>query len=214
LPRAFRHPSVLLAHNLFLRISDIDNYSQDISVVLNGSVHKYGEIRVGTLLVGYFSACKALLDAAAISLSTLYSLTFTDKKGERPLRLKQRDFSKTYFRKALEKDIALKNRFEKFKLVSDDVVSWRDVAVHRVPTLVVQRPNATKHMEIKMAVKPEADMLYFMNSQDDKDWMDPLDLHRKWRPLFIELCEEVCRDIRTTVISSSILNRKKAYTSA
>ena len=207
LPGAFRHTSVLLAHNLCRRMGDIDTYAQDISDVLNDSTHKYREIRVGTLLAGYFSACKALFDAAAISLFTLYSLTFTDKRGKHPLSLKQRDFSKQEFWKVLEKDIGVKNRFKKFKPVSDDVVSWRDVAVHRVAPLVVQRRSSTGHMEIKMAAKPEADMLYFMGSQDDKDWLNPLDLHRKWRPLFLELCKEVCHDISSLPLSSNtVLN--------
>lgn len=58
-------------------------------------------------------------------------------------------------------------------------------------------------MKSKMAAEPGADMSYWINSRDDKDWLDPLDLHGKWRPLFLELCEEVCHDIRMTLVSSS-----------
>jgi len=78
-------------------MGDIDTYAQDISDVLNDSAPKYREILVGTLLVGYFSACKALFDAAAISLSKVYSLTSTDKNGQHPLKYKQMDFSKRKF---------------------------------------------------------------------------------------------------------------------
>ncbi len=194
---AFRHPSVLLAHNLSRRMADIDSYAQDISDILNDSAAKYGEIRVGTLLVGYFSACKALLDAVAISLASLYSLTVTDKKGEEhKLSYKQMDFSKREFWKALEKNFGVKRRFERFKTLSSELVLRRDVAVHRVAPLTAQIASATQHMEIKMAIKPDADMSDWASPWNKEDWLDPLDLHRKWRPLFLELCKEVCFDIK------------------
>lgn len=207
LPGALRHPFVRLAYNLCRRMADIDTYAQDVSDVLNEPAVKYGEIRISTFLVGYFSACKAIFDAAAISLATLYFLTFTDKNVERSLSNKQMDFSKREFWNALEKDIRVKNRFIRFKPISDEVVSWRDAAVHRVAPFVIQRRSNTANMEIKMAAKPDADMSYWMNSRDDKDWLDPLDLHRKWRPLFLELCQEICHDISSLPLSSTtVLN--------
>jgi hypothetical protein len=202
---AFRHTSFLLAHNLCRRMADIDTYAQDISDVLNDPAAKHGEIRVGTLLVGYFSASKALLDAAAISLASLYSLTLTDNKGEeRKLSYKQMDFSKREFWKALEKNIRVKRRFERFKTLSSEVVFRRNVAVHRVAPLTAQIASTAQHMEIKMAAKPDADMSDWASRWSNEDWLDPLDSHRKWRPLFLELCKEVCDDIKNmTRVSSS-----------
>jgi hypothetical protein len=195
---AFRHPAVLLAHNLSRRMADIDSYAQDISDVLNNSAAKYGEIRVGTLLVGFFSACKALLDAAAISLASVYSLTLTDKnEEEHKLSYKQMDFSKRDFWKALDNNIGVKRRFERFQQLSSEVVLRRDVAVHRVAPFTAQIANAAQHMEIKMATKPDADMSDYASPWNNEDWIGPLDLNRKWRPLFLELCKEVCDDIKS-----------------
>jgi hypothetical protein len=193
---AYRHPSVLLAHNLCRRMADIDTYAQDIVDILRDPVQKYGELRVGTLLVGYFSACKALLDAAAISLAKLYSLRRTDKKGDDPLPHSWMDFSDRKFWKALGKNTGVKNRYEKFRKLSNDVVFRRNIAVHRVAPLVVQIPDASGRMDIKMAVKPDADMSDFASSLNTKDWLNPFDLHRQWRPQFLELCKEACHDIK------------------
>src|SRR4030042_996176 len=87
------HPSAASEENLCRRMADVELYASFISNAQKNPDKFKGATLIGTLLVGYFSACKSLLDAAAVSLSKLYQL---------PVGNKQMDFSKESFWRAFE----------------------------------------------------------------------------------------------------------------
>lgn len=82
------HESVRLAENLCRRIADVEFYAHVISENQKSPNTFRAAILIGTYLVGYFNACKSLLDACAITLAKVYNLN---------IRNKEMDFSKGIF---------------------------------------------------------------------------------------------------------------------
>ena len=190
------HPSVVLAENLCRRMADVELYASYISDTLNRPDTFKGAILIGTLLVGYFTACKSLLDAGAITLASVYKLS---------LRNKEMDFSKPKFWKQLKEETGsiINDRYAPFRILFKEVIRWRDAAVHRLTPFVIThspgRPDKTprEKIEIKMADQPDAEISTVVKTPKSISWVDPLHYHRKWQSQLIEFCKEVCLDIRS-----------------
>lgn len=88
-------------------MADIELYASYISEAQKSPDTFKGAILIGTLLVGYFNACKSLLDAGAITLATVYNLNLTNK---------EKNFSKPKFWKQLN---------EKPGTMMNCIQSWR-----------------------------------------------------------------------------------------
>ena len=68
-------PILTLAENLCRRMADIDYYAEAISASLADATGAFAQAKVvGTLLVGYFGACKSVLDAIALAIDDLFGL--------------------------------------------------------------------------------------------------------------------------------------------
>lgn len=189
-----------LAQNLCRRMADIELYGWVISQAETDTDIFNGAALVGAYLVGYFSACKSLLDAGSITLAKLYNLNLPNK---------EMDFSKPKFWKELkERQPTIYIRYTRFDGLVKDIVKWRDSAVHRVAPLVIVHahgdPDKTPRdkQEIKMVAKPDAKISTVVMNHEKITWVKPLHFHNKWESRLIEFCEEVCLDMRDKIKSS------------
>jgi hypothetical protein len=190
------HKSVKLAENLCRRIADVELYAWYISDALKSTNKGRASILIGSLLVGYFNACKSLLDAGAITLAEIYHLKLTNK---------EMDFSKSKFWKVLEKQIGsvIKDRYAPFLGLFNDIIVWRDAATHRVTPLVVRHSNGPpdtvphKKVAIMMAAQPEPEMTIVVANPMSIRWVEPLYYHKKWESQLIQYCAQICLDIRS-----------------
>jgi hypothetical protein len=192
------HPSVILAENLCRRMADAEFYAHSISEALKNPNAFHGANLIGTLLVGYFTACKSLLDAGSITLAKVYGLTLTNK---------EMDFSKPKFWKELDKEAGptVNSRYAPFKGLFKEVINWRDSAVHRLTPFVVVhtagKPDKAprEKMEIKMVSQPDAGVSMVVKAPKSIQWVEPLYFHNKWQSQLRDFCEEVCSDIKATM---------------
>ena len=197
-----------LARNLCRRMADIELYAWLISQAETTPDAFKGAALVGTYLVGYFSACKSLLDAGSITLAKLYNLTLSNR---------EMDFSKSKFWEELkESQSKTYVRYTRFNDLTDDIVKWRDSAVHRVtPFAVVHAPKDPDRtprdkQEIRMVAEPDAGFFTAVKNQGKIAWVKPLHFHNKWKNHLIEFCEEVCLDM-TDKIESSLLRSAQPH---
>jgi len=189
-----------LAQNLCRRMADIELYAWLISRAETAPNAFNGATLIGTYLVGYFSACKSLLDAGSITLAKLYNLNLSNK---------EMDFSKPKFRRELtENQPTVYHRYAKFAGLVHDIVECRDSAVHRVTPFVIVHapddPNKTPRdkQEIRMVPEPDTELSTFVKNHEKINWVKPLHFHNEWKSCLIEFCEEVCLDIRDKIESS------------
>jgi hypothetical protein len=175
-------------------MADIELYAWLISDAETDPDAFSGAAFIGTYLVGYFSACKSLLDAGSVTLAKLYNLNISSK---------EMDFSKQKFLKELKaKQPTVYQRYAKFDGLIKDIVEWRDSAVHRVTPLVIVHapddPNRTPRgkQEIRMVSEPDTTLSRVVKNRENISWVKPLHFHNEWKNSLIEFCEEVCFDIR------------------
>lgn len=195
-----------LAQNLCRRMADIELHAWLISQAETAQDAFNGAIIIGTYLVGYLSACKALFDAGSITLAKLYNLN---------LKPKEMDFWKGKFRKELEeKQAPVYHRYIKFVGLVNEIVNLRDSAVHRVTPLVIVHtldgPDKTPRdkQEIRMVLEPDTALSTFVKNREKIKWVKPLHFHNKWKSCLIEFCEAICLDIRDKTLPSLLQSRQ------
>lgn len=196
------HESVHLAENLCRRIADVQLYAHYVSEAQKGSDTFKAAILIGTFLVGYFNACKSLLDAGAITLARVYNLK---------LKNREMDFSKTIFWRQLESQTGpiIKGRYAPFESLFNEIIRWRDASVHRLTPFVVthspDRPDKVprEKIEIKMVAQPDTDISIVVKRAKSIQWVEPMHYHKKWRSQLIEFCKEVCLDIRSQTLQGT-----------
>jgi len=178
-------------------MADVELYASQISDAQNNSDVVRAAILVGTSLVGYFTSCKSVLDAGAITLARIYQLSLSNK---------EMDFSKPkIWRQLGQKSTTAHDRYALFRDFFGEIVQWRDSAVHRITPFVITHspgpPEKTprEKMEIKMVAKPDVGIYTVVASPKSVHWVNPLDFHRKWQNRLIEFCGEVCLDIRNII---------------
>ncbi|MBN2186722.1 MAG: hypothetical protein JW732_04640 [Dehalococcoidia bacterium] len=183
-------------------MADIELYAWLISQAQTAPDAFIGAALTGTYLVGYFSACKSLLDAGSITLAKLYNLNLSNKEMDLS-KQKQR-----FWKELKEKKPIVHDRYTKFDGLVRDIVEWRDSAVHRVAPLVVVHvpdgPDKTPRnkQEIRMVAKLDAGLSTVVKMSEKTEWVEPLYFHNEWKNCLIEFCEEVCLDIRDKIQSS------------
>ena len=196
---AMMHESVTLAKNLCRRMADMELYASYISDAQKNLDVLKAAILIGTLLVGYFTACKSVLDAGAITLATLYNLTLTNK---------EMDFSRPRLLKQLKQETGpvVHGRYSSFQDLFDEIIKWRNSAVHRItPFVITHSPGppdkvSREKIEIKMVAKPDVGISTIVISPKSVQWVEPLHFHRKWQNQLINFCKEVCLDIRSQTL--------------
>jgi len=192
---AMLHPSVTLVENLCRRMADVELYASYISEAQKSPDTFKGAILIGTLLVGYFNACKSLIDAGAIALATVYNLNLPNK---------EMDFSKSKFWKQLNEKTGpiIVDRYKAFGSLFKEIIVWRDAAVHRLtPFVVTHSPDEPSKVprekkKIKMVAQPDTEISTVVKATKSISWVDPLHYHRQWKSQLLNFCNDVCVDIR------------------
>ncbi len=198
------HPTMIrevaLALNLCVRMADVEHYGRQIASELKAQKGGYSAIAISTHLVGHFSACKAVLDASAILLANLYDLKQGKSGGK--LTGKEMDFAKGAIWNSLQAEQPeASRRYNRLRKIMDEIIDWRDAALHRAAPLVVTKLGRDPQTNIchiigyEMADEPEPDPVKVFSHDKSLNWVDPLHFHNKWRPSLLQLCEETCRDI-------------------
>lgn len=190
--KAIFHPPVVLAENLCHRMADVEAYAYYITEEQKGVDTIKSAILIGTLLVGFFTSCKSVLDAGAIALDTLYNLHLPEK---------EQDFAKSELLRRLKKETGsvIYDRYDAFKSLIEEIRDWRNSAVHRhTPFVVSHGPrDAREKQEIKLANHLDMDLNTIVGKLKSIKWVEPLYYHKKWQGQLIMFCKEICLDIRS-----------------
>jgi hypothetical protein len=122
-------PLVMHGFNIYRRMGDLELYCSTIGDELKEEDPWRAATVVGSLLVGYFSAAKSMLDAAALALNQSHQLG---------LALKNQDFGKGALLAALRASSSTSAaRYDPLRPFFQEVIQWRDSAVHRTTPLVM-----------------------------------------------------------------------------
>lgn len=199
--RGLTHPEmdrlIALAANTCRRLADICVVAYDIQQALKKPWDGQNVI-LGTRLVWFFGSCKALLDAGSIALSSIYSLQASNGTL---LDLKKQDFGKSHFRNVLKTQIPnVELRYQGFYKTFDEIVTWRDAAVHRITPLVIvtlaRHPGTTRadFHEYHVVLDPNASAGELFTQKTDSG---PVNYHyERWRKDLDGFCSALCHDIR------------------
>ncbi|GIV75646.1 MAG: hypothetical protein KatS3mg050_0040 [Litorilinea sp.] len=193
---AANHRDILLAESVCSRMADVEMYAFLMEDARRRQSMEPGEdekaaILTRSFLLGYLAACKALLDSCAVVLAILYQL---------PLSNHERSFSNSdYWHQLVIQEPSVHRRYHPLRLFFSEVQRWYNGMVHRIPPLVVlhshygHRPQ--RELLLKVADTMEADLEAIAREPYRVDWIDPLELHSRWKPRFLALCEKICQDI-------------------
>jgi len=200
---ALYQKSVLLVENLCHRMADVEVHARYISEEQNRDNTFKAAIFIGTLLVGFFTSCKSVLDAGAIALNAIYNLNLPER---------EQDFGKLKLLNRLKEKTGavIYNRYLVYKNVIQEIIDWRDSAVHRhTPFCVVHspgRPEVTTRdkQEIKLANQLDADIYKVVTMADTIQWVEPLHFYNKWHSQLIDFCADICLDIRSQTIEPTV----------
>jgi hypothetical protein len=184
---------MLLAENLCRRMADVDYFAMLIGDAINAAQAKHqvwgSTVVVSSLAVAHFSACKSLLDAAAIALNELYGLGLDPKKS---------DFGRPHFWNVLKTmDEKVHARYAGFRDLAGEIIDWRDSAVHRIaPVAVIAGPNNPQsNTPGRMSVMLSGDHTNLGLTGSVEHLIEPLHFHLKWRPRLLAICKESCTDV-------------------
>lgn len=194
---------VALAGNLCRRLGDVEYYVKLITDELDSKRGAFTAKAVSSLLVGYFSACKGVLDAGAMALANLYSLGLKSRRRE--LVNKEMDFARqgkgSFWAALASEQPAVHRRFTRFTGTFGEVFEWRDAAIHRIHPLVITQmrrdaETGVAHID-SFGLVLDADPAFSKLWNQKNPWKttDPLHFHKKWQPQLVEFCTEVCQDI-------------------
>ncbi len=140
---------------------------------------------------GYIEACRALLDSGVIAIATLYSLPLdaTD------LSVASSDF---WHQLVLYKP-AIHRRYHPLRLFFNEIVRWQKEAIFRIPPLLVLHshygPMPSRDIQFRIIEDVHHNLETVAHEPYSVDWIDPLDLHVKWKPRLLAYCEKLCVDI-------------------
>jgi hypothetical protein len=198
-------PAIRHVSNLASRFGHVDFYASSLNAAVHTPQPGTAAAIGSSIWVGYVSSAKSFLDAVAIALNW---------SNELRLQARQQDLYRGPFRDRLRAANPAVGAIVDSKLdVIRDVVDWRDSGVHRVAPLLVPHwagplggtegpPDGltTAEMPIRLPTKPDIGM---GDLAANTPWMDPLDLHQKWRPHFDALLAVASEDIRRFVNEQS-----------
>ena len=175
------------AENVCRRMADLELYANLTSIACGDTDAFRGALFAGSYMVGYFSACKSLLDAVAVALNEIHRLS---------LPAREQDFGKPKFWNTLKSSNPGRERaFSSYRQFGHEVIKWRDAAVHRKTPVIIVCSAGDPYkvprdaLSIRMVDDPNPDY-----SKEPK--RDPADVHARWRAEFIAICAETCQDLR------------------
>jgi len=185
---AMKNRLAVHAFNVYRRMGDLELYKSAMRNELDGEDKWRAASLASSLIVGYFSAAKSVLDAAAVMLNDAYSLG---------LSAREQDFVRGRFWNVLSATVpTVVARYQEHRTFVSEVQAWRDAAVHRTtPFLLVNttpefkgdRPAKPGEAWVRMAPKPDAGWESLF-PRPGEDWIDPLEIPTRWHHNFEQLC--------------------------
>lgn len=209
---AYTHRSVLLAETLCARMADVEMYAflMDDTLKRHGGLAYAGSstadidpmlgekepgddkaaILIRSFFIGYVGACEALLDSGAIALSELYEL---------PLSRTQQRFDNSEFWHQLVRTVPnVQRRYHAQRLFFLEVMRWRDEVTNRLPPIaLLQGHLARRRQQLMVIGESSEDLQPATAAPSSRQWIEPMDLHRQWKPRFLDLCQRLCQDVKT-----------------
>ncbi|MCB0167465.1 MAG: hypothetical protein KDI79_24760 [Anaerolineae bacterium] len=186
-------PAVHMAENLCRHLGDVEMYAMLVRDATELPNPNHAAIMTGTYLVGYFSACKSVLDACSVTINELYNLD---------LPYKVQDFTKTKFWRTLATvDAAAESNYRSFEPTFREVITWRDAAVHRTTPFAFPVCKGDidtvprSEIEIKISIEAGYSLRRVMEERRMIDMIEPDELHDRWAAIFHTLLQRVCEDI-------------------
>ncbi len=206
--RLIATPLFRTSANLCRRIGDHDLYTQWLENALANHPSPWWSAAFATsLLVGYFSTGKSLLDSGSVALNVLFGLSLSHR---------EQDFSKgKFWNKLNQADRRIHQRMLVHKTFIERAVKWRDVAVHRLPPRVCvlfdgpprQPPDRLTQHDVKLGLpdNPEVNLIFNPALAKQVNWVHPNDLVRDFGQGFHKFAAEVADIIITSKQSESLL---------
>lgn len=198
--------------NLCRRIGDLDLYQQWLRNALTSNPSPWWCAAFATsMLVGYFSTGKSLLDAGSVGINLLYALKFKPR---------EQDFSKEKFWNGLrDSDSAAYSKLRVHRPLVNDAVKWRDAAVHRLPPRVRvlndgPPPKPPEHITMKdvrlgIPNEPDADVVDALLGKKFQ-WIEPLQFVAGFSARFHAFAHDVADVILLKLYSSDGAPRSRA----
>ena len=200
-PLSELHTSVVLAESLCSRMADIEMYAYLIADA--GKRHSLdasqtdrtsdmnAAILTRAFTVGYAGACRALLDSAAVSLSTIYGLQVD--RSEATFR------SPEFWHNLVLRQPNVHRRYHGMRLFFTAITQWCDETPQQIPpiSILLYHYGEYSRRETLIQVLEDRSVTLDQLAADAfrVRWINPLDLHRRWKPDLLTLCEKVCQDI-------------------
>ena len=197
---AFSHRSVVMAESVCARMADLEMYAFLIEDARKRhTVDARGDdktlILTRSFLVGYLGAGRALLDVCAATLTILYAL---------PLDSSESTFANGDFWHQLVSIVPnVHRRYHPLRLFITEFLRWTLETAHRIPPIVVSERQfgkfAPRDQHLQVADDPAANLGYLTDLSQKLHWVDPLQLHDRWKPQLMILCEKICLDLEKSV---------------
>ena len=197
---AISHPCVVMAETLCARMADLEMYAFLIEDArkrhtVDNSGDEKATILTRSFLVGYLGAGRALLDAASATIAALYAL---------PLSATESTFGNGDFWHQLVSNAPnVHRRYHPLRLFITEFLRWSAETAHRIPPLIVAQHQfgkyAPRDQRLQVIDDNYASLSELAQPTLNLHWLDPLQLHDRWKPQFMLLCEKVCLDLEKHV---------------
>jgi hypothetical protein len=204
-PEAPLHYAVALAESVCGRMADVEMYAFLIEDARKrhhlerSNLERDSDVQCAILtrsfLIGYLGACKALLDSVAVALATIYGLDLNNV---------ERSFTKGEFWHQLVVDHPnVHRRYHPFRLFFNEIMQWYNETAQRIPPLIVLQRHfgqfARRESLLHVIDERDVDLKQLALNQSTWNWVDALELHRRWKTRLLMLCEKICQDIEANV---------------
>lgn len=197
LPRgAASHVAVLLAESICARMAEVELYAFLIEdarkrLKLNYEGDADAAILTRAYFVAYLGAARALLDSLAAALSTIHELGLP--RSERSFA------SPAYWQVLVERAPNIHRRYHTQRIFFNEVFRWCSETPERVVPLEVVYTTfghySTRDSHTKMLDESDTDYLALAYNRAPFNWVDPLQIHDRWKPAFLAMCERLCKEI-------------------
>lgn len=201
LPRgAATHVSVLLAENICARMAEVEMYAFLIEDARKRPRLGYeGEADAAILtrayFVAYLGAARATLDSLAGALATIYELGLP--------RNECTFASTTFWQVLVERFPNVHRRYHTQRIFFNEVFRWCNETRDRIVPLDVVYTAlghiSTRDSHTKMLDESETDYLALAYNRTTFKWIDPLELHDRWKGQFLGVCERLCKEIERLI---------------
>jgi hypothetical protein len=188
--------AVLLAEGICARMADVEMYAFLMEDVRKRhTIERREDDKAAVLtrayMFGYLAVCAGLLDLVAQALVTVHDLSI--ETGARTFR------SAEYWHQMLLNAPTVHRRYHPMRLFFQEVYRWVDEATVRLPPLGVLLHHYGQFPSRDALLRVASDRLLELDRMALEPfrvlWVDPLDLHSRWKLQLLALCEKICVDI-------------------